>query len=245
MNILRKTILVLLVLITLLLVVFFVYVSNYYKAVDVTDYLTTNDDVTISVDSDNLWFVPTNEDNIQEEAFVFYPGGLVETKAYAPIMYNLAKEGYVSVIIDMPFKLAMFNSNGANEALSNSKYSDKEWYIGGHSLGGAFAARYYSKHSSSLNGLVLLASYSTYDLSNLDNSNVLSIYGSLDNVLNKDNYEKYKSNLPSNYSEYVIEGGNHGQFGSYGLQSGDNEATITANSQWTLTSNYIIEFMES
>ena len=36
--------------------------------------------------------------------------------------------------------------------------------------------------------------------------------------------------LPADAQFVVIEGGNHSQFGNYGLQPGDNEATITAQS---------------
>lgn len=38
------------------------------------------------------------------------------------------------------------------------------WYVGGHSLGGAMAASYAAKHTDELDGLVLLAAYSTADL---------------------------------------------------------------------------------
>ena len=42
------------------------------------------------------------------------------------------------------------------------------WYMGGHSLGGSMAASYLEQHSSEYDGLILLASYSTADLSQTD-----------------------------------------------------------------------------
>jgi hypothetical protein len=39
--------------------------------------------------------------------------------------------------------------------------------------------------------------------------------------------------LPADARFVAIEGGNHSQFGSYGLQAGDNEAAISPEEQWT------------
>ena len=75
------------------------------------------------------------------------------------------------------------------------------------------------------------------------NINVLSIYGSEDGVLKKDSYEKNKSNLPDNWVEEVIQGGCHSFFGSYGLQDGDGNATITNKDQIDITTGFIINFI--
>lgn len=256
MKIFKRILLVLLSVIVVCGLAFVVYTSNYYVAVDVEQYLpfsnnldfqsVNNSKITCEIVEDNYWFYPDSS-NEKEEAFVFYPGGKVEASAYAPIMYMLADRGYTSVIVDMPFKLAMFGVNGANKVVSrndNKDYTSKKWYIGGHSLGGAFAAKYYSEHTNIINGLVLMASYSTYDLTKYSNSKVLSIFGTNDKVLNKDKYESSKANLPQDYIEHIIDGGNHSQFGSYGFQNGDGNATISAYTQWYLTTNYIIDFMD-
>ena len=79
---------------------------------------------------------------------------------------------------------------------------------GRHSLGGSMAASYVSEHVSSFEGLVLLGSYSTADLSESDLS-VLSICGSEDRVLNREKYEQNKQNLTENFRETVIDGGCH------------------------------------
>lgn len=58
----------------------------------------------------------------------------------------------------MPFNLAIFNINAANSVYS--KFPDiQNWYIGGHSLGGAMASKYYKNHQNQLKGLILLGSY--------------------------------------------------------------------------------------
>ena len=51
--------------------------------------------------------------------------------------------------------------------------------------------------------------------------------------------------MPANFTEFIIEGGNHGQFGSYGLQEGDGAATITPEQQWNITVNTILTFIHS
>ena len=38
--------------------------------------------------------------------------------------------------------------------------------------------------------------------------------------MNKEKYDKYKSNISNNLEEQIIEGGNHSFFGMYGLQKG-------------------------
>ena len=100
----------------------------------------------------------------------------------------------------------------------------------GHSLGGAMAANYAFNHENNLKGLVLLGAYSTQDLSETS-LQVLSFYGTEDQVLNMGKYQNYFPNLPQNTIEFTIEGGNHAYYGNYGEQSGDGVATITAQAQ--------------
>jgi hypothetical protein len=77
-------------------------------------------------------------------------------------------------------------------------------------------ASYAAKHRDDFSGFILLAAYSTVDLSDSGLS-MLSIYGSMDGVLDREKYEKYLSNLPDEAKEVVIEGGCHSYFGSYGM----------------------------
>jgi alpha/beta superfamily hydrolase len=138
----------------------------------------------------------------------------------------------------MPANLAVFDVNAADDI--GEMYPDIEnWYIGGHSLGGAMAAFYVEKHSKNFSGLILLAAYSTADLSDSGLS-VVSIYGNRDEVLDRDKYEKCLPNLPDTAEEVVIEGGCHSYFGSYGMQEGDGEPTITREEQMAQTVEAIL-----
>ena len=122
-------------------------------------------------------------------------------------------------------------------------YEYDHWYLSGHSLGGAMAASFASGHMESLNGLVLLAAYPTKSLKS-DSFSVLSIYGSEDGVLNMEKVAEGKSQMPADYTEICIEGGNHAQFGNYGEQKGDHTAGISREEQQKQTVDAILDLME-
>jgi hypothetical protein len=112
--------------------------------------------------------------------------------------------------------------------------------MAGHSLGGSMAASYLASHKADFEGIILLGAYSTSDLTD---KRVMSIYGSEDGVMNREKYDKYKINLPSDFTEEIIAGGNHAGFGMYGIQDGDGIATITTVEQIEKTSDAILTFI--
>ncbi len=172
---------------------------------------------------------------------IFYPGGKVEADAYIPLMMACAQQDIFCVIAEMPFYLAVFDKDAAGNIIN--EYPEIEtWYIAGHSLGGSMVASYAAENTDGLEGIILLGAYSTADLSD-SKLKVLSIYGSEDEVMNKKNYDKYKNNLPKDFSEFVIKGGNHAFYGVYGTQRGDGKAAITNEEQIKITAQKIIEFI--
>ena len=173
---------------------------------------------------------------------IFYPGGKVEHTAYTPLMEALASEGILCVLVEMPFRLAVLDVNAA-DGIPEAFHEVEHWYMGGHSLGGSMAASYLASHTEDFDGLILLGSYSTADLSESGLS-VLSVYGSEDGVLNRDKYAEYKPNLPEGFTETVIEGGNHAYFGAYGEQEGDGTATVTPAEQVRQTAEAILSLLE-
>ena len=139
-------------------------------------------------------------------------------------------------------RLAILEVDAA-EGIAKQYPEVEDWYIGGHSLGGSAAAMYLEEHTDEFAGLILLGSYSTVDLSESD-LEVLSVYGSKDNVLNKDNYLESKENLPQDFTEVIIEGGCHAYFGVYGEQAGDGTPTISNVEQIQMTVKIMLDFME-
>ena len=176
------------------------------------------------------------------KGFIFYPGGKVEYTAYVPLMQACAEKGILCVLLMMPFNLAVFDVNAA-DGIQNEYPEIKNWYIGGHSLGGSMAAAYIADNTDDYEGLILLGSYSTADLSDTDLA-VLSVFGSEDKVMNREKYEDNKSNLPSSFTEVIIDGGCHAYFGMYGAQDGDGTPTITNEEQIRLTAENIVKLME-
>ena len=175
------------------------------------------------------------------KGFIFYPGGKVEYTAYVPLMQACAEKGILCVLIEMPFNLAVLDINAA-DGIQNDYPEIEDWFIGGHSLGGSMAASYLVDNADDYTGLILLGSYSTADISDTDLS-VLSVFGSEDKVMNREKYDENRSNLPSDFTEFVIEGGCHAYFGMYGAQDGDGTPTVTNEEQIRETVENIIKLM--
>ncbi len=156
-------------------------------------------------------------------------------------MHPLAEAGYEVFIVDMPFHLAVFDIDAADDIIENNP-TIEHWYLSGHSLGAAMAASYVADNLDKIAGLILLAGYSTADISQ-SNLPVLAIYGSEDQVMDAEKVAEYRSNLPANTIEETILGGNHAQFGRYGEQDGDGQAEISIEEQLNNTITSIHEFI--
>lgn len=204
-----------------------VYLGDYYHAdlPAVEAFAPVNGVEMQTLADDTLVFGPEDA----AAGVIFYPGGKVEYTAYIPLMKALASEGVLCALVEMPFHLAVFDINAA-DGIREQYPAIERWYIGGHSLGGSMAAAYLADHAGEFEGLILLGSYSTADLSATE-LDVLSIYGSEDRVLNREKYEETKANLPADVTELVIDGGCHAYFGMYGAQEGDGTSTITHEEQ--------------
>jgi hypothetical protein len=216
------------------------YINDYYHAEETAVSLiaTPKENVVVTEENGVFTFKPQNA----TKGIIFYPGGKVEAESYAPLMDALAEEGVLSILVTMPGNLAVLNMNAA-DGICEQYPEIESWYMAGDSLGGSRAASYISVNADNFDGIILLASYSTADLSNSD-LNVLSIYGSNDGVLNMEKYSEYKPNLPEDFNEFIIDGGCHAYFGAYGEQEGDKKATITREKQIEITVNGILQFIE-
>ena len=177
------------------------------------------------------WLVFQPNQQIPTTGFIIYPGGRVDPRAYTPQAHAIAGKGYLVVIVPMPLNLAVFGSGRASSVIL-SYPNIKNWVIGGHSLGGSMAALYADNHQDQIKGLVLWASYpaSSNDLST-STIKVTSIYATQDGLATQDKIDTSRKLLPANTTWIQIVGGNHAQFGWYGLQSGDNSASISRAEQ--------------
>ncbi len=216
--------------------VFGIYASDYYHADPKARIIAEEDTDAYTAEyiDKGIVFSPRQP----KAGLVFYPGGKVEYTAYAPLMAELAERGVLCVLVKMPFNLAIFNINAA-DGIREEYPQITDWYIGGHSLGGAMASIYASNHAANFKGLLLMGAYSTSDLTDT-NLTVMSLYGSEDKVLNLEKYEQSRPNLPADFAELVIEGGCHSYFGDYGMQKGDGDPAITRKQQYEITADFLI-----
>ncbi len=187
-------------------------------------------DAQVVVDAEP-WLVFQPAEEQPSTGLILYPGARVDPRAYAPAARAIAEKGYLVAIVPMPLNLAVLGADRAADVMA--AYPEiEQWAVGGHSLGGAMAARFAYQHPEIVQGLALWAAYpaSSDDLSGYPLATT-SIYGTLDGLATGDKIDASRPLLPSATQWVAIEGGNHAQFGWYGPQSGDNEATINREAQ--------------
>jgi hypothetical protein len=215
----------------MLAIAFFIYISVYYRAEDGARLALKAALADGSVTTENnLMFFHSGKDD--GPALIFYPGAKVEATAYVRLLANISRHGITCVLVQMPFRLAFFDSSAADEVFGKLPHI-RSWYIGGHSLGGAMASSYMSRKPDRLAGLVLLGAY-RYGA--VERSKVLTIYGANDQILNR-------KKIAGSDKPLVIGGGNHAYFANYGKQDGDGGATITQDSQQAIAAEAIAQFI--
>lgn len=214
-----------------------VYFGAYYHATEeARSYLNSTEQVRVTPIRSGYLFDGPGE----AHAMIFYPGAKVDEVAYAELMHSLAAEGLDCFLVRMPLHMAFLGKETAGTI--QSEYDYPHWYMGGHSLGGAIGAIYCAEHSADFDGVALLAAFASKKLP--DTMSLVSIVGSNDQVLNWDSYRGNQVNNPQDAQEFVIEGGNHCQFGDYGMQKGDGTAQISREAQLDQTVPAIMEMIE-
>lgn len=166
---------------------------------------------------------------------VIIPGGKVEPKSYEYLAIRLANAGYDVTIVKTLFNLAILTPNYGSKFLSN----DIDNVVIGHSLGGTVASMF-SSGDDRVTDVIFLASYAIKDLKD---KHVLTITGENDLVLDNEKLEEAKTYLPDDATFIEIPGANHAQFGWYGEQKGDGEATISTNTQQNAVIVLVLAFI--
>lgn len=221
---------------------FIYYVSDYYHAnANAMAALKSTEDYSVENTADFITFTPSS--NKSTTGVIFYPGAKVQAESYSVIASKLAKNGYTTIIVKMPFNLAIFGTNKADDVIENHPEINS-WVIMGHSLGGVFASDYAINHQDKIKGIIFLAAYPSSNASNAT-FKALSIRGSMDNLTQEKDISGNLDKFPKNTTFITIKGGNHYNFGDYGVQAGDNNSTITREEQQKQTINAIIQFIEN
>lgn len=205
-------------------------------------YLESNEKVSVEK---SRWLVFIPNENKTNTGFIFYPGGHVDYRSYAPPAFKLAEEGLQVVVVPMPLNLATLKPDTAWEIMQIYP-GIKHWVIGGHSVGGSMAAKFAYDHPGIVDGLILWASYPARWNSLADtNLRVISIYGSRDGAIDKEMFDNSHKLLPDDAIFVAIEGGNHSQMGWYDPQNGDLDATITREAQQQILVQRTLDFISS
>lgn len=158
--------------------------------------------------------------------FILYPGGLVRPQAYVWLGVALAPLGVRTVIPIFPFDLAVTDPERAAKLLPLAE--GRPVFVGGHSLGGAMAARFALKYTADLQGLILLGAYSagSDDLSTLSLP-TLVLAAQNDGLATLADVRAGADRLPAGTRLTVIRGAVHSFFGRYGPQRGDGMPTVS------------------
>lgn len=185
-------------------------------------------------------FEPSGE---YQKILIFYPGALVDPLAYVPLCRRLADHGIKVVLIKMPWRLASLGYNAPKSLLLFSD-TTKQYILAGHSQGAKMAAQFVFENPGLVNQLILIGSTHPRDFSLAQlNIPVMKIYGSNDGVADEQSIMANRSKLPGATEFVRIEGGNHAQFGYYGLQLGDYAAAISREQQQAITLEYMLNFI--
>lgn len=144
----KKKLTIVISIVSILIAVFIagaIYLNDYYHAdMEAIESFTSEYTIEKKQIKDGIVYVPDEA----TKGFIFYPGGKVEYTAYIPLMEVLASEGILCVLVEMPFNLAVLDMNAA-DGIPEQYPQIEQWYIGGHSLGGAMAATYLADHVNS------------------------------------------------------------------------------------------------
>jgi hypothetical protein len=144
--------------------------------------------------------------------------------------------GYNVTITKPLFNLAILTPNYASKFIDN----DLDNVIIGHSLGGVVGSMVANKNNE-ISTVVLMGSYPIQDLSD---KNVLLISAEYDDGMDLAAFEESFKYLNEDAEFFHIEEGNHAQFGWYGPQKGDGEATISTLTQQNIVIDQIIEYLK-
>lgn len=198
--------------------------------------------ITASENGDMIRFSPQKDTALTE--VIFYPGALVDPEAYAPLARTIASHGYSVTIIKMPFRMARWGHDKIKE-LMNLNDTSRTWVLAGHSLGGVMAGQFIYENPGVIDGLILIGTSHPrdIDLSYLSIP-VMKIYGTEDGLASVKEVESNKGKLPVLTKYVLVEGANHAQFGCYGSQLGDHQATITRAEQQERTVRSILSFLK-
>ena len=187
---------------------------------------------------DGVWtFMPAAGVERSRAGLLFFPGALVDPRAYAPLVRAAAEAGHLAVMVELPQRGAFGGADSPElfarvDRALNIPLGPERWVLAGHSRGAVVASELAPREAPRMGGLVLIGTSHPrdVDLSAL-RVPVTKIVGTRDGLASPERVEANRHLLPPSTRWVSIEGGNHSQFGWYGFQPGDHRATLPAATQ--------------
>ena len=212
-----------------------------YQAKDLpANTFVSDKQVAVSNTADVISFTPNKT---YTKVLIFYPGAMVDPKAYAPLCRAIAIQGLQVYLFKMPWRMANLGYNKPEE-LGLFKDYTKEYILAGHSQGAKMAAQFVFENPSYISKLVLMGTTHPRDIDmSALTIPILKISGSVDGVANLKDVMANKTMLPDSTQFTTIDGANHSQFGYYGFQLGDSRAGISRETQQKLVLEKIMDFI--
>lgn len=182
---------------------------------------------TADVDNGSWYAFGTDTFSYPSVGVILYPGANVSADAYSILAQQLAQEsGALVAVVRMPLNLAFLDQDAAGKVVETYP-NIQRWVVGGHSLGGAMAARF-AEANPKVYGLLLWAGRPSRETDLSDREiEVTSIHGSEDRLIPSTSIAEAQVRLPPSTIYVEIEGANHASFSDYGAQRGDGETTIS------------------
>lgn len=187
----------------------------------------------------------------------FIPGGAVDARAYFPVAFNIAAQGWLCVIIQQTGRIAgSFNSTDPTGVINSTNpvfapVPKNKWAIGGHSAGGQGAAAYVAANPTRAFALVMLAGGIAPANLSTNPTPVVNIVGTLDRLSGPGlSYLRYQS-LVNPYGNpnvtlplVPLQGGTHYQMGDYGYQYFDDIAVISQDQQQADAARLVVTYLD-
>jgi pimeloyl-ACP methyl ester carboxylesterase len=187
--------------------------------------------------SEGVWELRAATRKARQTALMFFPGALVDPRAYAPLVRAVAAAGYPAFIVELPRRGAFGGANAPEvharfQAARRHLSGSAQVVLGGHSRGAVVASGLASRRLPGLAGLILIGTSHPRDVDLSDlRVPVVKIAGTRDGLASAEGVKQNASKLPAGTRWVWVEGGNHSQFGWYGFQPGDWWATVDASEQ--------------
>jgi len=203
------------------------------------DTFASNGLITVVENNDRITFQSNKSKQAVE--LIFFPGGLTDPKAYAPLCKKIAERGYTCHIIKMSFRLPQRDYQKISRMFD---LKSGQYVIGGHSQGGKMAAQFVYENPGIMKGLFLLGTSHPRDISLSDQSiPTIKLYAENDGLASVEEVLENMDKLPINSKLILIEGGNHSQFGYLGSLLMDDKADITLAEQQSIVLKHLASFL--